>query len=56
VGKDLKTANQTRANFAVIVGPDEWSTGHVNLKDLRTGQQQKLPFDGLAAAIRESED
>lgn len=56
VGKDLKTANQTRAHFAVIVGPDEWSTGQVNLKNLRTGQQQRLPLDGLAAAIRESQD
>jgi histidyl-tRNA synthetase len=56
VGKDLKAANQARARFAVIVGPDEWSSGQVNLKDLRTGQQRQLSLEDLAAAIRESVD
>jgi histidyl-tRNA synthetase len=51
VGKDLKAANQAGAQFAVIVGPDEWSVGDVNLKDLRSGDQQRLSVDQLATAI-----
>lgn len=54
VGKDLKAADQARARFAVILGPDEWSSGEVNLKDLRTGQQRRLALEDLVPAIRDS--
>jgi histidyl-tRNA synthetase len=52
VGKDLKAANRDGASFAVIVGPDEWSAGSANLKDLRSGEERKLPLGELAEAIR----
>jgi histidyl-tRNA synthetase len=52
VGKDLKAANRDRAPFAVIVGPDEWSQGSVNLKDLRSGDERAVPLETLADAIR----
>lgn len=56
VGKDLKAANQARAHFAVIVGPDEWSAGDVNLKNLRSGEQQRLSLEQLAETIEGAKD
>ena len=55
VSKDLRVANQARARFAVVVGPEEWSAGEVNLKDLRSGRQRRLPLENLAEAIRHPE-
>jgi histidyl-tRNA synthetase len=52
VGKDLKAASRDGARFAVIIGPDEWSTDAVNLKDLRQGTERKVPVDSLFEAIR----
>jgi histidyl-tRNA synthetase len=52
VGKDLKAANQHRIPFAVIVGPDEWEAREVNLKDLKQGDQVRLPLDDVADRIR----
>jgi histidyl-tRNA synthetase len=52
VGKDLKAASRDGARFAVIIGPDEWSTDAVNLKDLRQGTERKVPVASLFEAIR----
>jgi histidyl-tRNA synthetase len=52
VGKDLKAADRDGAPFAVIVGPDEWSRGAANLKNLRTGEERSLKLDEIAEAIR----
>ena len=52
VGKDLKAANRERIPFAVIVGPEEWEAREVNLKDLRSGEQQRVPLAELARRIR----
>lgn len=52
VGKDLKTASRDRARYAVIVGPDEWTAGDVNVKDLATGEQERVPRDALASKVR----
>ena len=51
VGKDLKAANQHRIRYAVIVGPDEWEAREVNLKDLKKGDQTRVPLSELAARI-----
>jgi histidyl-tRNA synthetase len=52
VGKDLKAANQAGADYAVIIGPDEWATGEVNLKDLRSGEQNRLTLDKVIETIK----
>jgi histidyl-tRNA synthetase len=52
VGKDLRAADQARAGFAVIVGPDEWSSGEVNLKNLKSGEQKTLSVEKLVDAIQ----
>ena len=51
VGKDLKAASQRAIPDAVIVGPEERAAHEVNLKDLRTGEQARVPLDALAAKI-----
>jgi histidyl-tRNA synthetase len=51
VGKDLKAADQSRAHYAVIVGPDEWSTGDVRLKDLRSGKEERLSVERLVEEV-----
>ena len=53
VGKDLKTATQHHIPFAIIIGPEELAAGEANLKNLKTGEQARLPIDKLAGRIRE---
>jgi histidyl-tRNA synthetase len=52
VGKDLKAANQAKADYAVIIGPDEWASGEVNLKDLRSGEQTRLDVEKVIVSIQ----
>lgn len=49
----MKKADGSGANFAVIIGDDEASTGEVQLKSLRQAgiEQRKLKVDELAEAI-----
>lgn len=53
VSKDLKAANQHRIPYAVIVGPDEWEAREVNLKDLTSGEQERVKLDELAENVRQ---
>ena len=55
VSKDLKAANQHRIPYAVIVGPDEWEAREVNLKDLTSGDQERVKLDELAERVREGQ-
>jgi histidyl-tRNA synthetase len=52
VGKDLKAASRDGARFAVIIGPDEWSSRSANLKNLADGTERRLSIDALAENIR----
>jgi histidyl-tRNA synthetase len=54
VGKDMKAATQHKIPYAVIVGPDEWGAREVNLKNLTTGEQSRVPLSELAERIRSS--
>jgi histidyl-tRNA synthetase len=49
----MKKADSSGANFAVIIGDDEASTGEAQLKSLRQAgiEQRKLKIDELAEAI-----
>jgi histidyl-tRNA synthetase len=51
VAKDLKAANQSRARFAVIVGPDEWSAGEVKMKDLGSGREERLSVERIVEVV-----
>jgi histidyl-tRNA synthetase len=49
IGKQLKTADARGAKVAIVVGPDDRARGEVQLKDLRTKQQEAVPLDQVVA-------
>ena len=51
LGKQLKRANELGARFALVIGPDEAKAGTVNLKDLQSGEQHKVPLADAVALV-----
>lgn len=51
LGKQLKYADKAGMAFAAVMGSDEKARGVVALKNLKTGEQQDVPRDRLAAFI-----
>jgi hypothetical protein len=47
-GKALKKAVSLGSKFALLVGQDEVESGKYTLKDLRSGEQEKIEFDGVS--------
>lgn len=47
MSKKLKKAVSRGARFAVVIGPDEWSRGEVQLKDLDKGSQANVSANDL---------
>lgn len=52
VAKQLKLAAARRARTAVLVGPDERASGRAVVRNLDTGEEQRVPFDSVAERIR----
>lgn len=50
--KQLKYANAQAIPIALVIGPDEAGKNQATLKDLRSGQQQTIGQDQIAATIR----
>lgn len=50
--KQLKAASDGDFCFAVIIGADEIRSGEAAVKDLVSGEQEKVPFPSLASYIR----
>jgi histidyl-tRNA synthetase len=50
--KRLGRANDAGAAYALILGDVELDSGEVQLKDLNSGEQRSVPFDGVAEALR----
>jgi histidyl-tRNA synthetase len=48
----LERANKIGARAAVILGPDDVAAGHAQVKDLVTGEQEAISFDGLIDRLR----
>jgi histidyl-tRNA synthetase len=48
----MKVADRSGARFAVLIGSDESAAGEVTLRDLTSGDQERIPRDGLVAALR----
>jgi histidyl-tRNA synthetase len=49
--KQLKAASESGAAVAVIIGPDEIAVREAAVKVLSSGEQENVPFEGLAARI-----
>jgi histidyl-tRNA synthetase len=42
VGKQFQVASASGARCALVIGPDEWKSGDVKLKDLASGAEQRI--------------
>jgi histidyl-tRNA synthetase len=47
----FKYADSTKADYALIMGPDEAAQGLVKRKDLKTGTELLMSFDDLASSL-----
>jgi len=54
VGKQFEVAVAAGARFALTVGPDEWSTGEVKLKNLSAGTEERLAAANVAAKLKKT--
>jgi histidyl-tRNA synthetase len=52
IGKQLKLADARQARLAAVIGPDERARGELIVKDLRSGNQEAVPFASAADIIR----
>ncbi|WGL97483.1 histidine--tRNA ligase [Arsenophonus sp. aPb] len=51
--KQLARANKSQAKIALILGEDEYQSGEVTIKDLRTGEQEKISQQNIAVRLAE---
>jgi histidyl-tRNA synthetase len=52
LGKQFRHADRIGARLAVVEGPDERQAGQVTVKDLRSGEQQRVSRSGLLGHVR----
>ncbi|MFL1377767.1 histidine--tRNA ligase [Nocardiopsis protaetiae] len=53
LGKQLQWANAQNARYAVIFGPEEQESGEATLRDMVSGDQNRLPLGQASAFLRE---
>ncbi|MGK7918412.1 MAG: histidine--tRNA ligase [Trichodesmium sp.] len=53
VGKQLQQADKQKIPFCIIIGSEEAAANMCSLKDLRTGEQMKVPIEGLAGVLKQ---
>jgi histidyl-tRNA synthetase len=51
-GNQLKRADKSGAELALVLGEDEVAAGRVALKPLRGGEQEQLTWDALPERLR----
>ena len=51
--KRLSKANESGAEYALIIGDDELDQGEAQLKNLANGEQRSVSLDLLVEAIRQ---
>jgi len=49
----MQRANKLNARAAIIIGDEELAKGVAQLKDLDSGEQREVAFDGLAKALKD---
>lgn len=52
LGKQFKEADQKGMRYVLVVGPDELAAGEVQVKDLRSGEQQRVACARLLELLR----
>lgn len=53
LGKEIQRADKAGARVVVIVGGNDWATGTVTVRDLRTGDQHQVTPSDAPARVRE---
>ncbi|NES05533.1 MAG: histidine--tRNA ligase [Okeania sp. SIO2F4] len=53
VGKQLQQADKQKIPFCIIIGSEEAAANMCSLKDLRNGEQMKVPITGLAGVLKQ---
>ena len=48
----MREANRQSATIVVIVGDDELKNGVAIVRQMETGEQREIPFDGLLGELR----
>ena len=49
----MKEADRSGARWAAIIGDDELAAGEVTLKDLKTGEQERVARNELAEIVHD---
>ncbi len=52
VSKQFQAAAATGARWAVVIGPEEWPSGEVTLKNLATGSQERIKISDLPERMK----
>jgi histidyl-tRNA synthetase len=52
LGKRMKRANKLSARAAVLLGEDELAEGVASVRDLDSGDQERVPLDQLEAHLK----
>jgi histidyl-tRNA synthetase len=52
LGKQFREADQKGMRYVVVLGPDELAAGEVQVKDLRSGEQQRVARERLTGVLR----
>jgi histidyl-tRNA synthetase len=54
ISKHMKFANSQNARFAIIIGEDELASSEATVKDMKSGEQIRVPFDKIVRHIKDS--
>jgi histidyl-tRNA synthetase len=52
VGKQFQAASASGAKFALVIGPEEWKTGEVKLKNLESGEEKRVKIGEVIHGLR----
>ena len=50
----MRSANRLGARYTIVIGPDELAEGCLKLKDMASGDEEKLTPDQLVARLTTS--
>lgn len=53
LGKEIQRADKAGARVVVIVGPEDWAAGDATVRDLVTGDQQRVAVGAIASTVSE---
>ncbi|MPZ60944.1 MAG: hypothetical protein GEU93_06545 [Propionibacteriales bacterium] len=51
LGKEISRADKAGAHHVIIVGPDDWATRHVVVRNLATSDQETVALSDVTAAV-----